>query len=190
MTRNYTLKRRAEQQAETRLRIVEAAMDLHGIFGPARTTFSMIAEQAGVRRHTSVCALPGRASHEHGLLEACTYERSPPPDVAEWRTIEDPRERLQVGLQAIYGWYQRNAALAGCVLRDLEYHALTREVFELRLGPVFAEYGKVLSAGLTDPQRAMLHVALGFATWRALAQDSGLETDAAADAMAKAVSAQ
>ena len=30
MTRTYTLKRRAERQAETRRRIVEAAVDLHG----------------------------------------------------------------------------------------------------------------------------------------------------------------
>ena len=30
MARTYTLKRRAEQQAETRQRIVEAAVDLHG----------------------------------------------------------------------------------------------------------------------------------------------------------------
>jgi hypothetical protein len=34
MTRTYTLKRRAEQQAETRQRIVEAAVDLHGSVGP------------------------------------------------------------------------------------------------------------------------------------------------------------
>ena len=38
MTRTYKLKRRAEQQAETRQRIVEATVDLHGSVGPARTT--------------------------------------------------------------------------------------------------------------------------------------------------------
>ena len=49
MARTYTLKRRAEQQAETRQRIVEAAVDLHGTVGPALTTFSMVAEHAGVQ---------------------------------------------------------------------------------------------------------------------------------------------
>lgn len=48
MARTYTLKRRAEGQADTRRRIVEAAIDLHGTVGPARTTVSMIAERAGV----------------------------------------------------------------------------------------------------------------------------------------------
>ena len=52
MTRKYTLKRRAERQAETRRRIVEAAVDLHSTFGPALTTFTMLAERAGVQRHT------------------------------------------------------------------------------------------------------------------------------------------
>jgi len=50
MARTYTLKRRAEQQAETRRRIVEAAMALHGTIGPAQTTYSMVAERAGVQR--------------------------------------------------------------------------------------------------------------------------------------------
>src|SRR5690242_2122917 len=52
MTRTYTLKRRAEQQADTRRRIVEAAVDLHATVGPAATTVSMVAERAGVQRHT------------------------------------------------------------------------------------------------------------------------------------------
>ena len=36
--RTYTLKRRAESQAETRQRIVEAAIELHREIGPAATT--------------------------------------------------------------------------------------------------------------------------------------------------------
>ena len=52
MTRKYELKKRAERQEETRLRIVEAAVELHRTKGPARTTFSDIAALAGVQRHT------------------------------------------------------------------------------------------------------------------------------------------
>ena len=52
MTRTYTLKRRAEQQADTRRRIVESALALHGEIGPARTSFSQVAERAGVQRNT------------------------------------------------------------------------------------------------------------------------------------------
>ena len=46
--RTYQKKLRAEQQEETRQRIVEAMVALHREVGPARTTISAIAERAGV----------------------------------------------------------------------------------------------------------------------------------------------
>src|SRR5215510_892505 len=49
--RPYTMKRRAENQAETRRRIVEATVDLHAARGSTRTSISAIAESAGVQRH-------------------------------------------------------------------------------------------------------------------------------------------
>ena len=68
MTRTYTLKKRAEQQAETRRRIVEAAVELHSTVGPAATTFSMVAEKAGVQRHT----LYAHFADELSLSMACS----------------------------------------------------------------------------------------------------------------------
>ena len=111
MARTYTLKRRAEQQAQTRRRIVEAAVELHGSIGPALTTVSMVAERAGVQRHTFYAHFPD----ERSLLLACSglfFERDPMPDAGPWRAIEDPGERLHVGLRALYDWYGRNAELA------------------------------------------------------------------------------
>jgi AcrR family transcriptional regulator len=186
MTRIYTLRRRAEQQAETRRRIVEAAVDLHGSVGPALTTLSMIAERAGVQRHTLYAHFPD----ERSLFLACSglaAERDPPPDAEPWRAIVDRRERLRTGLLAIYGWYERNATLLACVLRDAEYHALTRETSELRFGPHMAAYREVLGAKLTARQRAVLALALSFFTWRTLVRDGGLKPAAAADAMVQAV---
>ena len=119
MTRTYTLKRRAEQQADTRRRIVESALALHGEIGPARTTFSQVAERAGVQRNTFYSHFPD----ERSLLLACSglsLERDPLPDADAWRDIGDRVERLTTGLSAIYAWYARNADLAGCVLRDAE----------------------------------------------------------------------
>ena len=186
MARTYTLKRRAEQQAETRLRIVEAAVELHGTLGPARTTISMVAEQAGVQRHTFYAHFPT----ERDLLLACSalsLERSPLPDPEPWRRIEDRAKRLRVGLSEIYAWYERNAALAGCVLRDAEQHDLTREIAGLRYGPYMAAYQDVLGAGLTAKQRAMLQLALSFFTWRTLARDGGLKRAAAIGVMVRAI---
>jgi len=186
MTRTYTLKRRAEQQAATRRRIIEAAVDLHGSVGPALTTISMVAERAGVQRHTLYAHFPD----ERSLFLACSeraFERAPPPDAEPWRAIDDWRERLHVGLWAIYDWYEHNAELAGCVLRDAGYHALTREVTDLRFGPVMAAYHEVLGATLKAKQRAVLHLALSFYTWRTLAREAGLKQNDAVRAMVQAI---
>jgi AcrR family transcriptional regulator len=188
MARTYTLKKRAEQQAETRLRIVEAAVEMHRTVGPAATTVSMVAERAGVQRHTFYAHFPD----ERSLLEACSalsLVRDPLPEAAPWRKIEDRRERRRIGLLAIYGWYERNADLAGCVLRDAEHHQLVREIAELRWGPHIASYQEVLGGNLNAKQRAVLGLALSFFTWRTLVHDQGLKQAAAVKAMVQAIDA-
>lgn len=178
MTRPYTMTRRAEQQAETRRRIVEAAVELHSRVGPARTNTSMVAERAGVQRHTLYAHFPD----ERSLLLACSglvAERDPLPDAEPWRGIADRCERLRAGLQAVYGWYGRNADLAGCVLRDVEQHALTREIVDLRIVPYMRAYHEVLGTGLGPNQRAMLGLMLSFFTWRTLVREGGLNQDSA-----------
>jgi AcrR family transcriptional regulator len=186
MTRTYTQKRRAEQQADTRRRIVEAAVELHGSIGPALTTISMVAERAGVQRHTLYAHFPD----ERSLFLACSglaLERDPLPDAEAWRAIKDRHERLRVGLRAVYDWYERNTEMAACVLRDAEYHTLTREIIGLRFGPPIAAHHEVLGLKLNMKQRAVLHLALSFFTWRALVRESGLKQGAAVGAMVQAI---
>jgi AcrR family transcriptional regulator len=186
MTRTYTLKKRAETQAETRRRIVDAAVELHGSVGPARTTFSMVAERAGVQRHTLYAHFPD----ERSLLMACSglvHEQDPPPSAEPWRAIADRGERLHTGLTAIYAWYERHADLMSCVLRDAEHHALVQEISQLRFGPARAAYSEVLGAKLNAKQRALLHLALSFHTWRALVREAGLKRAVAVRAMVQAI---
>lgn len=185
MKRAYTLKRRAEQQADTHKRLVEAAVELHGSIGPAATTLSMIAERAGVQRHTLYAHFPD----ERSLFLACSglvEARDPLPDAAAWRDMPPP-DRLSAGLDALYEWFGRNAEIVACVLRDSEHHALTREMFELRMAPPFDALRQALTAGLTAPQTAMVAVAVGFYTWRSLVRDAGLDHAAAVAAMVRAV---
>jgi AcrR family transcriptional regulator len=186
MTRTYTLKRRAAQQADTRRRIVEAAVDLHSSVGPALTTISMVAERAGVQRHTLYAHFPD----ERSLFLACSglaLERDPLPEAQAWRAIKDRRERLCVGLRAVYGWYERNADMAACVLRDAEYHALTREIIALRFGPPMAAYHEVLGTKMSAKRRAVLRLALSYFTWRTLVRESGLKPGDAVGAMVQAI---
>ena len=189
MARSYTLKQRAEKQAETRLRIVEAAVELHSSIGPAGTNFSMVAERAGVQRRTLYAHFPD----EWSLLLACsglTLERDPLPSADAWRSTPVGRARLEVGLSEVYGWYERNADLAGCVLRDAEAHAPTRKITELRMGPFVRAYHDVLGEGLSTTQRPMLAVGLSFFTWRTLVRDSGLDCAGAVAGIVRAIEAQ
>lgn len=189
MARAYTLKRRAERQAETRQKIVDAAVELHSTLGPAQTSLSMIAERAGVQRHTLYAHFPD----ERSLFMACSghvFERHPPPDSAPWGAIRDPMKRLQTGLLALYEWYDCVAAAIAAPMRDAEHHALTREVSELRFGPPMAAMHEILAAKLNAKQRTLLPLALSFATWRTLVRDTGLKPAAAAMAMVKAIEAQ
>ncbi len=186
MARSYTLGRRAERQADTRRRIVEAAVELHGSIGPALTTLSMVAERAGVQRHTLYAHFPDERSL-HLACSGLALERDPLPDARAWQAVPDRRERLRLGLRAIYDWYARNADLAACVLRDGEYHALTREMIELRMAPPMRTCSEVLGATLNPEQRALLQVMLGFFAWRSLVRESGLEQGAAVNTAVQAI---
>jgi AcrR family transcriptional regulator len=187
--RKYELKKRAEAQAATRRRIVEAAIQLHSTKGPARTTFSDVAHLAGVQRAT----LYSHFVNERELGLACSglySERNPAPDPAAWRSLRGA-DRLRRGLGEMYRYYECNEAMVGCVLADLETDELTREMFVLRFG---RQLEKIRSSlGSATPRRrgaqATLDLALSFATWRQLTR-SGLSSDAAADAMVRAILAQ
>lgn len=188
MARSYTLKRRAEQQAETRQRIIEAAIDLHGTVGPARTSLSMVAERAGVQRNTLYAHFPDELSLALGC-SGTHLERHPMPEAGAWKAVPAGTTRVRLGLEAVYVWYRENAALLACVLRDAEHHAPTREIAELRFAPTMAAWHEVLGDGLSGAQFALLHLALGFPTWRALVQDQGLSEADAAGLMAQAIAA-
>ncbi|CDX45271.1 Transcriptional regulator, TetR family [Mesorhizobium sp. SOD10] len=186
MTRKYTLKRRAEQQTETRRRIVQAAIDLHGSIGPAATSFSMVAERAGVQRHTLYAHFPD----ERSLLQACSsthMESDPLPGADPWRAVADSGERMRIALLAIYEWYGRNEGVVASVLRDAEHHPPTRETVERSIGPYFATCQGVLGEGLGGSRQAMLRVALSFFTWRTLVRETGLQPIEAVNAMVRAV---
>src|SRR6186997_1609303 len=101
--RKYEKKRRAEAEAQTRRRITESAVELHGSLGPARTSMSAVAERAGVRRSTLYRHFPD----ERALFGACSAhwgQANPPPDLGPWRAVVDPGERLDAALAELYAY--------------------------------------------------------------------------------------
>lgn len=191
MPRKYEQTRRAEQQEATRLRIIEAAVELHGTEGPARTTMSAIAERAGVQRNTLYRHFPD----ERSLLHACSahfFAAHPVPDPADWPTTGEPVDRLGHGLGALYAFWEANEAMTANVLRDAEVEPLVAEVDELRgAGPRAATRAALLDAWPADRRtpelEAALDLALAFPTWQSLVRGSGLTSAGAAGLMARLV---
>lgn len=187
MPRKYELQRRAERQARTRQRIVEAAITLHRTKGPARTTVSDVARLAGVQRHTLYQHFPDEMSL--GLACSGRYmDEHPLPDPMPWTAITNPEKRRRVGLTALYTWFQANEEMVSAVLRDAEVHPATGELFQLHAGETLARIRETLSVGLSRHRRtqAMLDLALDFFAWRRLAR-SGLSPAQAAEAMLSAL---
>jgi AcrR family transcriptional regulator len=183
----YQLKRRAESQAETRRRIVEAAIELHRSIGPARTTFSAIAELAGVQRLTLYRHFPD----EIALGWACSghfLEQHPPPDPRAWRAIEEPHDRLAAGLAELYDYYATTHEMWTSVLRDVKVHRPTGVIMERR-GRFFREIADVLTQAfrLRGVARRLVGAAVthavDFHTWESLVENGGLTTVQAADLM-------
>jgi AcrR family transcriptional regulator len=181
-TRPYRLGRRAERQAQTRRRIVAAAVDLHATVGPATTSISAIAERAGVQRHTVYAHFPD----ETALFEACSSHwigANPFPDASEWLEIVDPGERLRRALGDVYAWYERVEDALALFVRDAHVFPSWGEARRARL----AELADLLAKDL--PRRKAVRAAVGhaldFETWRSLVRTHGLSNRAAADAMAR-----
>jgi AcrR family transcriptional regulator len=181
MARAYELRRRAESQAETRRRIVEAAIDLHRTVGPASTKVSDIAQRAGVGRVTVYRHFPEEAV----LARACSglyFERHPPPDPARWRDIPDAETRLRSALREVYAYHAATEDMMTRVLADARdhevvapYHAHWRRAADILVQPYRARgrRRRLLRAGIG--------VALAFDTWRALARDQGLTQEQAVE---------
>ena len=181
--RKYQLKKRAEQMGETRLRITEAAIDLHGTVGPSRTTLSAVAERAGVERRTLYRHFPSEAD----LFAACSthyFSLNPWPDLGSWRAIRDPRKRLELALDELYAYYERTEPMLSNVLRDAELVDFAWDAVAPLHG-YLEEAAEILTIGRRargrrrELLRGALRHALGFSTWRSLSANGIGRSDAA-----------
>src|SRR2546423_108843 len=126
--RPYRMKRRAEAEAETRRRITESAMELHGTRGPSRTSISAVAERAGVRRSTVYRHFPDELS----LFEACSSHwmaANPLPSIEGWLEIGDLGERFEAALTELYAYYRRTQPMMDNLIRDEQTMPTVKQLF-------------------------------------------------------------
>ncbi len=191
--RPYKMKRRAEQEEETRQRITESAMELHGTVGPARTSISAVAERAGVRRSTVYRHFPDEAA----LFSACSTRwmtLNTPPDLEAWAAIGDPEARLATALNALYDYYGRTEKMLDRLLRDAAAVPIVDELmgaFRAFLAAATETLikGRKSRGNARRRQRAAIGHALTFHAWQDLSRTQGLGNDQAAELMARLVDA-
>jgi len=190
--RPYKMKRRAELEAQTKQRITESAVELHGTLGPARTSMKAVAEHAGVPRST----VYRHFADEEALFGACSAHWSaenPPPDVTRWQKIDDPDERLGTALDELYAYYSRAGGMLDKLLRDeaqvpmvaklfAPYHQLMELITEILMR------GRGLR-GKGNRTRAAIAHAIAFRTWQQLTEEGALDDEEAADLMRRLVAA-
>jgi AcrR family transcriptional regulator len=179
--RPYRMKRRAELEQQTRLRITESAVALHEELGPARTSISAVAERAGVRRSTVYRHFPD----EEALFAACSSHwraANPPPEPQPWGAIEDPRERAETALRELYAFYARTEGMYTSLLRDeplvlvvhrrlADFYGYLRAIQEILMA------GRGLRGRPARRTRAAIGHALAFGTWQSLTRDQELGED-------------
>ena len=183
MPRKYELRKRADRLAETRQRIVEAAVDLHTTAGPANTSIAAIAERAGVQRHTVYAHFPDLRS----LFAACSShwdEQNPFPDASAWFALDDSESRLRAGLEDVYAWYERVEPELALFRRDASLVPEDGEIMEAQAEQL-ASLAGALAKGFGPAARAAIGHALEFETWRSLVRRQGLSRAAAIDAMVR-----
>jgi AcrR family transcriptional regulator len=171
--------KRQERRERTRRRIVEAAVELHSTIGPARTSYSAVARQAGVSRPTLYAYFP----HEEELFRACSahgFAVDPPPDPRAWMEISDPIRRLVSALTALYAHFRRNEGLMSNLVRDASVTRMRlvqgRTMDDDRAATVERlAAGWTVTPGRARRLRAALAHAAEFTTWQSLTRRHDLD---------------
>jgi AcrR family transcriptional regulator len=182
---------RARQQSveQTRLQITEATMRLHERVGPAATTVSAIADEAGVTRLTVYRHFPD----DTALVIACSgHWRAlhPRPDTDRWASIDDPLERLRTALSETYAWARPAAPMMTKIYRDLDaMPAFVGEVLAADEQSRVAILAKGFRARGRAARRlrAALRHALHIRTWESLCVDGALDDGEAIELMVATV---
>lgn len=179
--RRYRMQKRLEDVEETRRRIVEATVELHGTVGPIHTTISGVAERARVQRSTVYRHFPD----EEALFGACTshwFARHPWPRPDDWRTESDGSARLERGLGELYRYYEANEAMMSNSFRDIAIMpAFVGESIRAQLDNMHAALVEPWHSRDHRLEVALRH-ALDFRTWQSLASH-GMRPGSAAELM-------
>lgn len=182
------MRKRRDDVEQTRQRIVDAAVELHGTVGPAQTTVSAIAELADVQRST----VYRHFEDDDALFGACSsqwFASHPWPSPDGWTTLAEPVERLEAGLRQLYRYFDANRQMLGNVSRDLlEMPAFVQELLRAHTRATQVALMEPWAAADVDQLEPALALAVDFGSWQAIDR-AGLTPEEAAATMTRMLAA-
>ena len=176
--------RRDSAVAQTRRRILDAALELHGEQGIAATSWDDIAERAGVGVGTVYRHFPSLDE----LVPACgeiTMQVLALPDTdVVLEGIDAPRERIERLVREAFAIYERGAPQLRAIRNEARVHPNVAEAGERVEASLTALVDVAVEPfGTTPSDRAVVRAMIDLGTWDAL-RDQGLGQTEAVTAIA------
>jgi AcrR family transcriptional regulator len=191
--RKYDMTRRASAVAQTRRRIVEATLELHGEQGIGATSWDDIAARAGVGVGTVYRHFPSLDA----LIPACgeiTRHVLALPDPQGLASVFDgldaPTQRFELLVREAFAIYERGASQLRAIRNEPDVHANVAEAGEA----VEASLAALIDAAvepfaITPADRAVVRAMVDLNTWDAL-RDQELGQAEAVTAIAEMLTAR
>ncbi len=162
-------------RSSTRLRILDAATDLFGLRGVEAVSLDVIAGEVGVAKQTLLYWFPSKDDLVQAVLESAVVELSVGVEAAIRATSDDPLDRIDAVVKAVFRQAVRRPSLLGLVREISRLPPATgdrlHEAFEPLVARAIGYLRREMDAGHLRPADPRLVAALVYATVTGIATE-------------------
>jgi TetR/AcrR family transcriptional regulator len=163
------------QKSSTRARILDAATDLFGLRGVDAVSLDVIAAEVGVAKQTLLYWFPSKDDLVQAVLQAAVVELSVGVEAAIRASTDDPLDRIDAVVRAVFRSAVRRPALLGLVRELSRLPAVSGDRFAEALTPLVGRavryLGAEMDAGRLRRADPRLVAALCYATVTGIATE-------------------
>lgn len=163
------------RRSSTRERILDAATDLFGLRGVEAVSLDVIAGEVGVAKQTLLYWFPSKDDLVQAVLESAVSELSVGVEAAIRATTDDPLDRIDAVVKAVFRQAVRRPALLGLVREISRLPAPSgdrlHEAFEPLVGRAVGYLEHEMSLGRLRQSDPRLVAALVYATVTGIATE-------------------
>lgn len=162
-------------KSSTRERILDAATDLFGVRGVEAVSLDVIASEVGVAKQTLLYWFPSKDDLVQAVLVAAVAELSLGVEAAIRATTDDPLDRIDAVVRAVFRQAVRRPALLGLVREISRLPAASgdrlHEAFEPLVGRAVGYLRREMRAGRLRRADPRMIAALCYATVTGIATE-------------------